>query len=244
MIIVPAGDFIMGDGASYCGANEREVTLTRDFHLGQHQVTNQEYMEMVQWAYGNGYVTATTASLRDNLDGSAQELLDLDNVNCEIQFNGAGTFYLRESPSSYAQSAYPGGYDPANHPVMMVTWFGAARFCDWLSLQEDLPRAYEHNGDWSCNSGDPYGARGYRLATDVEWEYAAQWNDERIYPWGNEYPDCSRANFRQYFDDFCVGWTTPVGTYADAPEALGLSDMGICWIGAMIGLCAAWDRIR
>lgn len=233
MVVVPAGIFIMGDGTAWCGADEREVTLTRPFCLGQHEVTNQEYLEAVQWAFEHGYVTATTASVRDNLDESTEELLDLDNSNVEIQFDGAGTFTLREAASGHV--AYPGGYDPAHHPVKEVTWYGAVRFCDWLSLQAGLPRAYEHSGDWSCNGGDPYGAAGYRLPTDAEWEYAAQFDDERIYAMGNELPNCSRANYsRESFH--CVGWTTPVGSYPDAPEALGLSDMG----GNVFEWCNDW----
>jgi len=227
MVTVPSGIFIMGDGTSFCGEDEHEVTLTRDFYLGQHEVTNQEYLETLQWAYDNQYVTATTEYVYDNLDGSIIHLLDMDSSDGEIQFDGEGSFYLRESPSSYAQQAYPEGYDPANHPVKMVTWFGSARYCDWLSLQAGIPRAYEHTGDWLCNGGDPYGAEGYRLPTDAEREYAAQWNDERIYPWGEEYPDCSRLNFYNFFgiSDYCVGWTSPVGSYPGAPEALGLSDL-------------------
>jgi formylglycine-generating enzyme required for sulfatase activity len=224
MVVVPSGTFIMGDGEAQCGVDEHEVTLTRDFLLGQHEVTNQEYLEAVQWAYDHGYVTATTSSVRDNLDGSLSELLDLDDEDSEIQFDGAGMFYLRESPSLGAQSAYPDGYDPSEHPVKEVTWYGAARFCDWLSLQAGLPRAYEHSGDWLCNGGDPYGAIGYRLPADAEWEYAAQYDDERIYPWGNEHPNCSLVNYFTHTGP-CVGWTTPVGSYPDAPELLGLSDM-------------------
>jgi formylglycine-generating enzyme required for sulfatase activity len=234
MIRVPAGVFTMGDGAALCAEDQREVTLTRDFYLGQHEVTNQEYMEAVQWAYDSGYVTATTASVQDKLDGTTEELLDLDSENCEIQFDGAGTFYLRESPSIYAQDAYPGGYDPANHPVKEVTWYGAARYCDWLSLLVGLARAYQHTGNWACNGGDPYGAEGYRLPTDAEWEYAAQWDDERIYPWGNQVPECGRANF--YNNDFCVGWTVPVGSYPDAPASLGFSDMA----GNVAEWCDDW----
>ncbi|MFC1572854.1 SUMF1/EgtB/PvdO family nonheme iron enzyme [Candidatus Eisenbacteria bacterium] len=209
MVHVPAGVFVMGDGVAYCGEDEHEVTLTRDFNLGQHEVTNQEYLEAVQWAYDHGYVS-------------------------EIQFDGAGSFYLQESPSDRAQNAYPGGYDPSEHPVKKVNWYGSVRYCDWLSLQAGLPRAYAHSGDWSCNGGDPYGAQGYRLPTDAEWEYAAQWDDERIYPWGTENPDCSRANYKP--SDYCVGWTSPVGSYPDTPQALGLSDMA----GNMFEWCNDW----
>ncbi|MFC1572141.1 formylglycine-generating enzyme family protein [Candidatus Eisenbacteria bacterium] len=228
MVVVQDGYFVMGDGEALCGVDEHGVTLTHDFYLGQHEVTNLEYMVALQWAFDEGRVLATTSYVQDYLDGSTQELLDLNSVWSEIQFE-AGSFYLRESPSIEAQSAYPGGYDPAGHPVKEVTWYGSVRYCDWLSLQVGLPRAYEHDGDWSCNGGDPYGAEGYRLPTDAEWEYAAQFDDERIWPWGNEEPDCSRANF--YDDpDYCVGWTAPVGSYPEAPEALGLSDMaGNVW---------------
>jgi len=54
MVVVPAGIFIMGDGTAWCGADEREVTLTRPFCLGQHEVTNQEYLEAVQWRSSTG----------------------------------------------------------------------------------------------------------------------------------------------------------------------------------------------
>ncbi len=217
MVYVPAGVFIMGDGVADCGTEQHQVTLTRDFYLGQHEVTNQEYLVAVQWAYDRGYVTATAASVRDNLDGSTEELLDLGG-NCEIAFS-AGTFSLR----NYAGH----GINP-DHPVKEATWYGAVRYCDWLSLQAELPRAYQHAGNWACNGGDPYGARGYRLPTDAEWEYAAQWDDERTYPWGNESPDCGRVNY--WPASACVGWTSPVGSYADAPSALGLSDMaGNVW---------------
>ncbi len=225
MVFVPAGIFTMGDGIAMYGIDEHEVTLSNAFYLGQHEITNQEYMEMVQWAYDQGYVTATPAEVQDNLDGSTAMLLDMDDADCEIQFNRAGTFYLRESPSSHAQTAYPGGYDPSQHPVMEVTWFGSVRYCDWLSLEAGIPRAYEHGGDWACNGGDPYGAAGYRLPTDAEWEYAAQFNDDRAYPWGNDAPSSALANYLG-----CVGWTTPVGSYPDAPADPGLADMaGNLW---------------
>ena len=67
MVVVPSGTFIMGDGESQCGVDEHEVTLTRDFCLARSEVTNQEYMVAVQWAYDHGYVTVTTVWVHDNL---------------------------------------------------------------------------------------------------------------------------------------------------------------------------------
>ncbi len=212
MVEVPAGVFTMGDGSAECGTQQHEATLTRSFYLGQHEVTNQEYLEAVQWAFDHGYVTATSGSVIDNLDGSTRELLDLDTY-CEIAFLG-GVFTLFD---------FGHGINP-DHPVKKVTWYGAAAYCDWLSLRAGLPRAYNHS-TWQCNGGDPYSAQGYRLPTDAEWEYAAQWDDERIYPWGNEAPDCNRANY-----EGCVNWTLPVGSCPDAPAVPGLSDVaGNVW---------------
>ncbi|MEE8573524.1 MAG: SUMF1/EgtB/PvdO family nonheme iron enzyme [Gemmatimonadota bacterium] len=219
-VLVPSGSFTMGDGTAYCGADQREVTLTESYYLKQHEVTNQEYLDLVQWALDNGYITATTTSVSDDLDGSTVELLDLDDGHCEIAFSG-GVFSLS-------------GGTRGNEPVKEVTWYGAVRYCDWLSLQEDPPlgRAYEHTGNWTCNGGDPYGAEGYRLPTDAEWEYAAQYNDERIYPWGSADPTCSRANY----STTCVGGTCPIRSCPDGESELGLSDMA----GNVLEWCNDW----
>ena len=218
MVLVPAGTFIMGDGVAWCGTDQREVTLTHAFWLARYEVTNGEYLSMVQWAYDQGHVTATPFAVNDAI-GSGEMLLELDASRTEIVFDPVTeTFALQES--AYALTyAYPLGYDPSDHPVKLVTWYGAAAYCDWLSMSEGLDPAYDHS-TWNCGpGGNPYEAEGYRLPTDAEWEYAAQSDDERIYPWGDEAPDCTRANSNYAWPDgFCVQWTAPGGSYPDGAQ--------------------------
>ena len=221
MVLVPAGTFIMGDGTAWCGQDEREVTLTNGFYLGQYEVTNREYCDALQWAYDSNppLAAVTDTSVIDNFEENTCELLvDLNSYgsDCQISFSD-GTF-----------SVEPG---KENHPVIEVSWYGAAAYCDWLSMRAGYTRSYDHS-DWSCNEGDPYGASGYRLPTDAEREYAAQYDDERRYPWGNESPSCSYVNFHSSCQSGDWPRTAEVGSYPGAPSISGkfLFDMaGNVW---------------
>ncbi len=82
-----------------CGEDEHEAALTRGYWLGRFEVTSQEHIEALQWAYGRGYITATEGHVRDTCDGNTGVPVSLDGQYCEITFN-EGIFALRESPSS------------------------------------------------------------------------------------------------------------------------------------------------
>lgn len=63
--------------------------------------------------------------------------------------------------------------EAANEPVTGVTWTDAVAYCEWLS--------------------NKLGAT-VRLPTEAEWERAARGDDNRKYPWGNEWNDEAAAS--------------------------------------------------
>jgi formylglycine-generating enzyme required for sulfatase activity len=216
LVYISPGTFTMGcpvDEPGYeLGETQHQVTLTHGFFIQATEVTNLRYMEMAQWAYDRGYVTATTTSIGDNLDGSTRELLDLGGSSCEIDFS-AGVFAC---------------VNP-DHPAKYLTWYGSAAYCDWLSLQQSLPRAYDH-GTWQCNGGSPYTAAGYRLPTEAEWEYACRAGSTTAFANGpiiespyDCYPVDPNLDQMGWYCGNAGGWTSPVGQ--KMPNAWGLYDM-------------------
>jgi sulfatase modifying factor 1 len=92
----------------------------------------------------------------------------------------------------------PNFHDP-QQPVVAVSWFQAAQYCEWLAAQTGRP---------------------YRLPTEAEWERAARGGlEQKQFPWGDDPP--------QSLPDYATRWLTapePVARYA--PNALGFYDIG------------------
>ena len=222
LIRVSGGTFTMGD--SICGP-EHDVTLTSDFELSRFSITNLEFRERLQWAYDSGLIEADEDSAWDIESGKGIMHFNVPYSYCEI-YNDNGIFCLRESPTILAQNSYPDGYDPYNFPVKKVIWWGTALFCNWLSMIDGLSPAY-NVVTWECGpDGIPYAAEGYRLPTEAEREYAAQYNDGRLYPWGDDPVNFNFANYGH-----SVGWPSAMNRYSPLGDSyLGFIDLaGNTW---------------
>jgi formylglycine-generating enzyme required for sulfatase activity len=214
-VYIAPGTFTMGsptdEPGRYPGETQHQVTLTHGIYIQTTEVTNQQYMELAQWAYDNGHITADESYLYDNLDGSTEVLKELGAEYYEITFSN-GVFSC---------------INP-DHPVQTVTWYGSVAYCDWLSLQQGLPRAYSH-ATWQCNGGNPYTAVGYRLPTEAEWEYACRAGSTTAFANGPiTYPiDCApidpNLDLMGWYCGNAADWTHPVAQ--KLPNAWGLYDM-------------------
>ena len=98
---------------------------------------------------------------------------------------------------SYTLDSYYDNSTYNDYPVIYVDWERSQSFCEW---------------------------RGTRLPTEAEWEKAARGKLEgKLYPWGDQTPVFSVANFAFYKGD-----TVQVGSYP--PNGFGLYDMaGNVW---------------
>ncbi|MFH1279354.1 MAG: SUMF1/EgtB/PvdO family nonheme iron enzyme [Candidatus Eisenbacteria bacterium] len=211
MVLIPAGPFTMGSdpGEGYSDEEPEHTPYTSAFYIDAYEVTNAEYAEALNWAIANGRAYWNGSEVvRSSNDGT----LYLNVSRFYSRIDRSGSVFVVES-----------NYD--DHPVVEVSWYGSAAYCNWRSEREERTPCY-NTSTWECD----FGANGYRLPTEAEWEKGARGSSgERTYPWGEEAPDCSRVN-AWLISGACVDGTKPVGSYPTGRSPYGLYDMaGNVW---------------
>jgi serine/threonine-protein kinase len=109
-----------------------------------------------------------------------------------------------EHPDPDAQVALRGGKfvaRNADRPIASVSWRGASEYCK---------------------------ARGKRLPTEIEWEYAARGVARREQPWGDKKPACAEVAFGRLPPGECahgVRETAPVGSSSLDRTPEGIADL-------------------
>jgi len=206
-VLLPGGEFEMGDHFGFVDPSHPSDELPihkvkiSSFYMATTHTTNRQFLEFLNSALVSGLV-----EVRNNVVYAA---------------GGSDAYSYTHGFASYYSIAFNGSVFSivdfrAEHPLVGVMWFGAAAYCNWLSLQKALQPCYDLK-TWTCD----FTKNGYRLPTEAEWEYAArggQTNPYANYPWGND-QDIAKANWPDSKDPYegtdpsTYPWTTPVGFY-------------------------------
>jgi formylglycine-generating enzyme required for sulfatase activity len=242
MAYMPDGEFEMGD---HHGDNIRydlpvHAVYLDSFFMSKYEITNQQYCDYLNSAEDANEIKVDGGIVYASSDDSNSYpycVTSRSNSNSQIDYNDVfATFSVRTKPAV-------GGRDMSDDPMVMVSWYGAAAYCNWRSQQEGYQSLYDlSDPNWPCD----FSKHGYRLPTEAEWEYAARGGEHSPYyrfPWGDtishsqanyrssaEYPyDVSpTGSYHPDWDDGISPITAPVGIFS--ANGYGLYDMtGNVW---------------
>jgi len=197
----PEAWVLVGAGPYLSGQFQTPKTLDEAFEIMVTPVTNAQYARYLNTALAAGKIEVAPCAGGGTGAGSGGEAVVLGYYPGD-PFHGAkhekridaGMWPLYRLGTPVSRIVFDGRVFAArpayaNHPVTMVTWFGAKAYADFY---------------------------GWSLPTEAQWEKAARGTDGRPYPWGWSIGP-GNANYYHSGDPFekpgRVGDTTPVGFY-------------------------------
>jgi formylglycine-generating enzyme required for sulfatase activity len=202
---LPAGYVPLADGGG----------VTHDYSAAPLEVTVAEYV---------GYLNSMTNG-ELSVSGGRVLLAGTSNLLCLATAADPDAYVIHDDGAAMG-SQYSAVTNRGNHPMIFVTWFGAASYCNWKSLVEGYNAVYNPSGGWTSLLT----ANGYRLPTEAEWLKSASWNalgnTNFAYGTSSDVVGTNDANFVNSGDAFEGNAvpTTPVGSYL-ARSPYGMSDM-------------------
>lgn len=182
----------------------------------------------------NQVVNDTTIEMIAVAGGSFQMGSNDYDIEKPIHSVTVSDFYLGKFPVTQKQWQAVKGNNPShfkgeNNPVENVSWFDAVAFCNKLSLLNRLDLVYKiNNSDVTLLTG----ARGYRLPTEAEWEFAARGG---IQSKGYKYAGSNKVGEVAEYEG--NNWNSPKSVGGKKPNELGLYDLS----GNVLEWCQDWE---
>lgn len=233
LVLIDAGDFLMGDHFYDGWLDELPVhaVYLDSFYIARYPITNQQYCDYLNWALSQGAIEVRNAVVYAAPAGT-DPYCDTNSHDpaSQIQYS-AGIFAPRTKE----------GRDMSEDPMVQVSWYGAAAYCNWRSAQQGKEACYNLS-TWECD----FAKNGYRLPTEAQWEYAARGGHHLPYyrfPWGDTishrradyysysgdpYDESPTGGYHPAYNDGTFPYTAPVGSFQ--ANDYGLYDMaGNLW---------------